>query len=130
MKRRIQALLLSLTLFGICLAPALPVAAATDVFNKACSTSAAKASSACSTNGSDPLGGTDGIINKVSLIMAYVAGVTSIIAILIGGFMYITANGDSSRAVNARKAIIYAVIGLVVVVSARAIIVFILNAYK
>jgi hypothetical protein len=130
MRRRIQAILLSLALFGVCLAPALPVAASTDVFNKACSTSAAKSSSACSTNGSDPLGGTNGIINKVSLIIAYISGIASVIVMVAGGFMYITANGDSSKAANARKAITYALVGLVIVVSARAIIVFILNAYK
>jgi len=50
------------------------------------------------------------------------AGVTSVIALVIGGIMYISAGGDQSKAEGAKKTITYAVLGLVIIILALVIV--------
>lgn len=76
---------------------------------------------------SNPLTGTKGLLEKITNIVAIVAGFAAIIMIMIGGFRYITANGDAQSATNARKTVLAAVIGLIVIVAARSLIVFVLR---
>ena len=66
-------------------------------------------------------------IQDVIKILLYVAGVAAVIVIVIGGIRYITSDGDANQANQAKKVIIYAVIGLVVVVFSYAIVNFILE---
>jgi hypothetical protein len=47
--------------------------------------------------------------------------------IIIGGFRYITAGGDSNNVSAAKNTIIYAIIGLVIVAFAQIIVQFVLN---
>ena len=47
--------------------------------------------------------------------------------IIYGGFRYITSGGDSGKVTGAKNTIIYAVIGLVIVVLAQVIVKFILD---
>jgi hypothetical protein len=78
-------------------------------------------------NGS--LSGPNGIIVKVANIFAFVTGLASVFVILVGGLMYITASGDAGKAKNGRSAVIYACVGLVVVVMARALIGFVVTKF-
>lgn len=50
-----------------------------------------------------------------------VAGIVAVITIIIGGFLYVTSNGEPEKIKRAKNAILYAVIGLVVVIMAFAI---------
>lgn len=75
-------------------------------------------------NESNPVTSTSqNIANFISLII----GLTAIIIILIAGITMALSQGDSSRVRSSRDAIIYAAVGLVVVVLARAIVFFIVN---
>ena len=112
------------------LAPAMASAAATDPFQDICAMNGAGASAVCSADGKNNLSGPNGIILKVANIFAFATGVGAMFVILIGGFMYITANGDSGKANSGRTAVIYASIGLVVVVIGRAIIGFVITKFK
>lgn len=84
-------------------------------------------SSACTSDGSDPITGKNGILKKASLVLATIAGITAVIIIIVGGFRYITSGGDSAKAASARNAIIGAVVGLVIIAAAETLVVFVVN---
>jgi len=63
------------------------------------------------------------IVNIISLLV----GVAAVIMIMVGGFRYITSNGDSGQVGNAKNTILYAIVGLVVVALAQVIVRFVVN---
>ncbi|PID31339.1 hypothetical protein CR983_01620 [Candidatus Saccharibacteria bacterium] len=56
------------------------------------------------------------------------AGAIAVLIIVIAGMLYVTANGDSNRIERAKNAILYAVVGLIVVMFAFVITQFVLGA--
>jgi hypothetical protein len=60
-------------------------------------------------------------------LFSLVVGVVAVIMIIVGGLKYVTSNGDSSSISSAKNTIIYAVVGLVIVVLAQAIVRFTVN---
>lgn len=63
------------------------------------------------------------IVNTLSLIV----GIVAVIMIIIGGLKYITSSGDSNNVSSAKNTILYAIIGLVIVVLAQVIVRFVLS---
>jgi len=59
-----------------------------------------------------------------------VAGIVAVIVIVIAGYMYVTSQGDSSAVTKAKNAILYAVIGLVVIILAFSITWFIIGRFQ
>jgi len=58
--------------------------------------------------------------------MAYfIGGVLAVIMVIIGGLNYVTSSGDSGKTAKAKNTILYAVIGIVVIIFAFAITTFI-----
>lgn len=119
----------ALVLIATLLSLAMPATAfAYNPFSSACgSGGSAKSSAACSTNGSDPISGPNGALKKISVVLASVAGVAAVILIIIGGLQYITSNGDASKAASARNTIVGSVVGLVIIVSAESIVLFVVS---
>lgn len=77
----------------------------------------------CAADGSkDPISGSNGIISKIANIFALVTGIAAIVLIIVGGFEYVRSNGESSKISKAKNTILFAVIGLIVVVVARSIV--------
>lgn len=64
-----------------------------------------------------------GILNTVYLI----AGIVAVVAIVIGGVRYTVSGGDSSGVKAAKDTILYAVIGLVVIMAAAGITDFVIK---
>ncbi|HET7640350.1 MAG TPA: hypothetical protein VFK47_16620, partial [Ktedonobacteraceae bacterium] len=64
---------------------------------------------------------------KASNIIATLAGIAAVIMVIISGFMYVTSGGDPSKVNNARATLLYSIVGVVVIVMARTIIVFVIN---
>lgn len=61
-----------------------------------------------------------------ALNMAYfIAGVVAVIMVILGGLNYVTSSGDSGKTAKAKNTILYAVIGIVVIIFAFAITTFI-----
>lgn len=63
-------------------------------------------------------------------VLNIVFGVSASIALLmivISGFRYIVANGDPNSVSSAKRGILYAVIGLIVVLAAYSIVTFVIN---
>lgn len=56
-----------------------------------------------------------------------IAGMVAVIVIVIAGIRYVTANGDSSHIQSAKNTILYAVVGLVVIIAAAAITQFVIQ---
>jgi hypothetical protein len=127
--RRLRVLIAGLLALAVLL-PAAPALAAIDVFEQNCKTGGSSASSTCQVSGADPITGSNGTIAKVTKIIARLSGAVAIILITIGGIMYITSGGDSSRVSAAKNTVLYAAIGLIVVVLAQGIIIFIVNRIK
>jgi hypothetical protein len=101
-----------------------PALAATDVFKDACTNAAAKSSAVCAggQTSTNPLTGSNGLIVKITRVIAYVSGVVAVIIIMISGLRYINSGGDPAKATQARNGIIYALAGLIVIISAQFII--------
>jgi hypothetical protein len=69
----------------------------------------------------------DRIIKRVVDIFSVVVGVVAVIMIIIGGLKYITSGGDSGNISSAKNTILYAIIGLIVVVLAQVVVRFVLQ---
>lgn len=67
------------------------------------------------------------IISVILTTMSIIIGIIAVIMIMVGGFKYITAGGDSGNITSAKHTIIYALIGLVVVALAQFIVQFVLD---
>ncbi len=62
------------------------------------------------------------LINKIIDVIFSLALVVAPVVIIIAGFFYITAVGDPAKIQTAKQIILYTVIGLVIVISAKGII--------
>ncbi len=103
--------------------------AAWNPFGSSCSGAAAN-SAVCSTAAPSSKSPIRDIIVTATNIVAVVAGVAAIIVILVSGFRFITSSGNSSNVEGARNTLMYAVIGLVVIVAARTIVVYAVSHIK
>lgn len=61
------------------------------------------------------------LINNVMGILFFVVGVASVIVIVVAGLMYVVSAGNEKTTKQAKDAILYAAIGIVVSLSAYAI---------
>ena len=85
-----------------------------------------KNSEVCKNQG-DPIAGPGGLITDVTNVVSVVAGIVAVVMIMYGGYKFVTSAGDSGKVQEAKKTIMWSVIGLIVIVLARSIIVFVLN---
>lgn len=72
-------------------------------------------------------GNPESIVTNVISALLIVAGVIAFVYLVWAGFLYITAGGDPEKTEAAKKAIINAVIGIIVIFIALGIIMFIKN---
>lgn len=78
----------------------------------------------------DPLPKTEPTQATIDIILNLVFGIMGVVTfliIVIGGFKYITSNGDPGGMAKAKNTVIYALIGLVVILSAYTIVRFVLK---
>ncbi len=68
-----------------------------------------------------------GIIDTIIDILSVIVGAAAVIMIIIGGFRYVISNGDANGVSGAKNAILYAIVGLVIVVFAQTIVKFVLS---
>lgn len=123
-KRLFLTLSLVATLSGV-VAFATPVLAV-DPLDNACKGAASNAA-VCEEDKQETVSGKGGILYRVTQLISAIAGVAAVIAMIVGGFMYVLSNGDAAKATTARNTLIYAAVGLVVIVLAQSIISFVVN---
>ncbi len=110
-------------------------------YEEVCKDELAKDSTVCQDNeksstdtDTSPIYGPNGVLPRVANILAIFAGIIAVVMIMWGGLTFITSQGETKRpdgrpgkVVVARNTIIYASVGLVIVLLARIIIEFILR---
>lgn len=69
----------------------------------------------------------DSLVTRIVNWFLFIVGAIAVIMLIYGGFKYITSAGDASNVTAAKNTILYAVIGLIVVVLAGTIVNFVLN---
>jgi NADH:ubiquinone oxidoreductase subunit 6 (subunit J) len=102
-----------------------PVFAATSTKQEVCEAIGSEAD--CSGNKG---GNLTGIIKTIVNILSVLVGVVAIIMIIWAGFKYVTSGGDSNKVTSAKNALIYALIGLIIVALAQLMVRFVLAEAK
>ena len=69
------------------------------------------------------------VLTTVTNILLFLMGAVSVIMIIIGGFRYVTSQGDQTQMQSAKNTILYAVIGVVVSIAAYAIVSFVVTQF-
>jgi hypothetical protein len=69
------------------------------------------------------------LLKNVLNIVYFAIGIVAVVIVVFAGYQYVTSNGDSAKAATAMKTILYAVIGLVVAISAFAITNFVVGRF-
>jgi hypothetical protein len=72
--------------------------------------------------------GVDSTITTVVDILSYVVGIVALFMIVFSGFQFITSGGNSNAVSKARNALLYSIIGLLMVALAQFLVHFVLNA--
>lgn len=67
------------------------------------------------------------VIRNVINIFSIIVGIVAVIMIMVAGFKYVTAAGDSGSITSAKQTLIYAIVGLVVTALSQFIVFFVLN---
>ncbi len=67
------------------------------------------------------------VIQSVVNLLSVIVGVAAIIMVVISGFKYVTSGGDSNNVATAKRTLIYAIVGLVIVALAQFIVHFVLT---
>lgn len=112
---------------GLVFAGNAPVTAAWTA-NKACSESGSTASICADINdAATAKSKTQGIFGSVTNVLLFILGGIAVIVIIVGGILMITSAGDPGKFAKGRNGVIYALIGLVVAISAYVIINFVLG---
>ncbi len=63
-------------------------------------------------------------------IAYFVAGIIAVITIIVGGIMYATSSGDQANVTKAKNLILFAIAGLIIILSAFAITNFVIGSLK
>jgi hypothetical protein len=129
MKALLKNIMISVGLFGLVLVPGLSLSgtALADTKDAVCQGVNA-ASGETGTCDSTSSGSTvNKLVGDIVNLLSWVVGVVAVIAIIIGGFRFVTANGDASKVASARNTILYALVGLVIVATAQLIVKFVLG---
>lgn len=118
-KLKLIAATLCFSLVPLLGVPAIVSAAPVDVL----STCEAESKVCQGVNGNSVFNVIKGIIN----LLITIAGIVSVIMIIVGGIKYSTSGGDSSAISSGKDTLVYAVIGLVISIMSFAIVNFVLG---
>lgn len=67
------------------------------------------------------------LIKKIIDLLSYIIGIVAVLMIILGGLRYILSGGDSNSISGAKNTILYALIGIVIVIFAQVIVRFVVN---
>lgn len=131
-----KRLLFALSLVGMCLLAVPQTAHAYNLFGGVDCGNAAN-SAVCQKQPDSPISGPDGLILKITNIIAFIAGIAAVIILIVGALKLITSGSDTSKGgrvdadvENARRSIVGALVGIVIIVMGKIIITFLVNRIK
>ena len=123
----IRHIVIAALLLGVLLIPV--TVHAFDPFATLCANGAATKSAVCvdKKNSGDPIAGPNGVIRKTVNVIALVAGIASIIILILAGLTFVMAGGEAGKVKQAQDMAKYALIGLFVIAAADSILSFVLS---
>ena len=106
-----------------------PIFAATTIEDSVCSGTGLNLSGGgtCLTETAGSEGKLNTLIATIVNIFSVIVGIVAVIMIIMGGFKYITSNGDSNSIQSAKNTILYAIVGIVIAAFAQVIVRFVLK---
>lgn len=123
MRRRIQTYLMILLASGVLAAAVMvPAAHAIDLFSPCTNID----NVVCEASGKDNV---DTIVTRITNLLMWALGIVSVIMLVIGGFKYVTSNGDSNAIQSAKNTILYSIIGIVVAILGQTIVRFVVGLF-
>jgi hypothetical protein len=130
--KRLKELCLTLGILGLVAAPFAFTASASAALDLqggvTCGTNGdVSGTGTCATVQGNPGKSVSDILALVINILSVIVGFIAVIMIIVAGIRYITSGGESSNVATAKNTIIYAVIGLVIVVFAQILVHFVLK---
>ncbi len=127
--KRLAILFASLGLmFSIALAtPALAATQKADIIGNLCAGANLQAGTNCKTGSQNATEEINKIVKLVINTLSLIIGIVAVFMIIIAGLRYVTSGGADDSVTSAKNTILYAVIGLIIVVMAQFIIRFVLN---
>lgn len=87
-------------------------------------------SNVCQGIGGCPTGGDSALERVIGLavnVLTIIGGIAAVIMIIVAGIRYINSGGDASKTASAKNALLYAVIGLVVIGMAQIVVRFVID---
>ncbi len=70
------------------------------------------------------------IISNITNVLLFIVGIAAVIGIIYGGFTYVTSGGDENRLRQAKEAILYSVVGLIISLLSFLIVQFVTGIFK
>jgi hypothetical protein len=116
--------LMSVWFLGLALSP---TTSAFSLFGDACNGNTDSSVCNDAKNNDNPIYGPNGIVKVVVNILSIIIGVAAVIILIIAGIQYMLSTGDPTKVNNAKNAILYALIGLMVAVAAQVIVRFVVG---
>jgi hypothetical protein len=110
----------AVNIFQVCTSSGQPA----DISSQAAGTDVCKDAAQQKASGTNPI---ITVLKVVLSIISFVAGIAVVITVILSGIRFITSGGDSNGIKKARETLIYSVVGIVVVIFAQVIVVFILD---
>lgn len=83
--------------------------------------------SGCSTPSGTPE--VESVVQRGLNIFSAILGIIAVVMIMVGGLKYITSQGDSGQMNTAKNTLIFAAVGLVIVVLAQTLVKFVLKRF-
>lgn len=68
------------------------------------------------------------VLKKIINFVSFIVGIIAVIMIIIGGLKYIVSGGESAGVTSAKNSILFAIVGLVVVLFAQIIVRVVVNS--
>ncbi len=128
MLERVKLLIIGLaTVFSVAAPAAVAVAQGVTKDPVACGIELQPESSGCTVSETEGEGRVMGIIKTVIDVLSILVGSICIIMIIFGGFRYMTSGGESAGVTSGKNTILYAVVGLVVVLLAQGLVRFVFS---
>ena len=125
---RIKALILSVVAtFGLMVPAAVPALAQVTANDNLCAGVDFNDETECDEITEDAEGTVTSLATTIVDIFSLIVGIVAVIMIIIAGLRYITSGGEAQNVTNAKNTILYAIVGLVVVVFAQTIVKFVIT---
>lgn len=71
----------------------------------------------------------DGVVNGIVNAAYFWAGIVCVIVIIVGGYLYVTSNGDAAQVKRGKNAVLGAIVGIIVILSAFTITQYVIGRF-